>query len=127
LPADYEVHENEGVIVVTLTGLLPDDDALDLASRYANELERSPGLHELVDARDLQVADLSSSALREIAEVFRRPRTAPAGSRVALVASSDAAYGLARMYQALREDSSAEFRVFRDLESARSWLGLAPN
>ena len=48
----------------------------------------------------------------------------PKRIRVAIVADGDAAFGLTRMFQALRSDSSTELTVFRDVAEARSWLGL---
>ena len=48
------------------------------------------------------------------------------GVKIAFVASSDAAFGMARMYQAFRAGSQASFHVFREMSEAREWLGLSP-
>ena len=47
------------------------------------------------------------------------------GARRAVVVRSDAAYGVARMYELSRDPARDELQVFRDLESALGWLGLA--
>jgi hypothetical protein len=49
-----------------------------------------------------------------------------AGYRVALVASRDLEYGIARMYQAYAEQIPATLKVFRSLEEARLWLASSP-
>ncbi len=42
--------------------------------------------------------------------------------RIAIVASSDVVYGMARMWQALMDQSGWTSRVFRSSEEALSWL-----
>jgi len=44
-------------------------------------------------------------------------------SRRAIVADRDAVFGLAKVFQAHAEGAGPEYQVFRDLESARAWLG----
>ena len=44
---------------------------------------------------------------------------------MAIVANTEAGFGLARMYQALMEGSGTEIKVFRDLHEGRCWLGLS--
>ena len=43
------------------------------------------------------------------------------GARVAVAVGSDAAFGVARIYEALAADLPMEFRVFRDIEEAERW------
>jgi hypothetical protein len=45
------------------------------------------------------------------------------GARRAVVVASDYAYGMARMYQMIREPSQDELEIFRGLEHALDWLG----
>ena len=46
------------------------------------------------------------------------------GTKTAFVATRDAFFGLSRMYQAHRDESTGEFSVFRTLSEAEQWLGL---
>ena len=52
------------------------------------------------------------------------PPSSPAKSLrdCAVVVSADVAFGMARMYAALSEDSSVPTNVFRDLDEAARWL-----
>ena len=43
-------------------------------------------------------------------------------SQCAIVAPSDLAFGLSRMYQTLSEQAEFEIEVFRDFVAARSWV-----
>ena len=46
------------------------------------------------------------------------------GIKLAIIASSDIAYGINRMYEAMADfDSPLEISVFRDASSALKWLG----
>jgi hypothetical protein len=46
------------------------------------------------------------------------------GKKLAIVASSDIAYGMNRMYEAMSDlESPLEISVFRDVSSALKWLG----
>lgn len=67
------------------------------------------------------VTDLTLTA----ADVREHVEESPfgAGSRRAIVASSDAVFGMARMYQILRANEKDEIEVFRTFEDARQWLG----
>jgi hypothetical protein len=47
-----------------------------------------------------------------------------AGARRAIVVGSDVVYGMARMYQILRDTAPDHLEVFRDLASNVAWLGL---
>jgi hypothetical protein len=67
---------------------------------------------------------VEATSLREAATTFRGLDTTVFETRVAILATSDVAFGLARMYQSFRGDSTVEFEVFRDRAAALEWLGL---
>jgi hypothetical protein len=84
----------------------------------------------IVDARGIDEVEVSTIALRRLAELMQRvdqARLAPgAWPRVAIVAASAAVFGLARMYQSYREaqQSRRAYFVCRTMEEAHRWLGL---
>lgn len=96
---------------------------LDYAQRVAADPDVLAGRDELVDLRAVDGARMSSAGLRQLAGVFEAHEKGEPG-RVAIVASSDLAFGLSRMYQAFRSQSMSEIRVFRDLDEACRWLEL---
>ncbi len=123
MPISYRVDEELGIFIVTLRGALTDEELLETTKRMIDDPAKRPGLHELVDAQDVQLREASSSAVRQVAELFAAGPRPEKGVRVAFVAPADAAFGVARMYEALRQQSAAEFRVFRAMDEALAWLG----
>ena len=74
----------------------------------------------------MTLIELSAGHIREFAS---NSPFAPEARR-ALVAATDVAFGLARMYGTYRETISAkdQIRVFRNIRDAEQWLGLpVPN
>ena len=49
------------------------------------------------------------------------------GSRVAIVATADLHYGIARMYMAFAANLDIEYQTFRDEDAARDWLRSGPS
>ncbi len=125
MPIQYRIDVATGVLHVTAEGRVSDAELRDFATRAAGDPELRSGIHELIDLRSADLAEISSGLIPEVASVFGAHDRGRTEARIAIVASDDAAYGLSRMYQAYRDDAPFELRVFRDLEDARAWLGLA--
>ena len=81
-------------------------------------LDRS--IATLVDAR-LSEHNPSGEELRSIAS-FAGSLLPRIGRRVALVVSAEVRFGLGRMLEVFGEPEGVEFKVFRNLDDARSWL-----
>jgi hypothetical protein len=112
------------LLIVTLDGPLQDEDLLKYARRVTESSDIPAGHDELIDLRTAEEPQVSSHTLRRVADMFARTDRTPDRTRVALVAESDVAYGLSRMYQAFRSESPLDLRVFRQMAEARVWLGL---
>jgi hypothetical protein len=113
-------------LFVELSGVVNDAELVGYGQRLLRRDDIPLGHNELIDLRELEATDVESASLRETASAFRGQDKTVYESRVAVVATSDVAFGLARMYQSFRGDSTVEFEVFRDIAGARSWLGLDP-
>jgi hypothetical protein len=88
-------------------------------ARLSNDPDFEPDFSQLVDCRNVTKAKLTRETIQLIAQ--KNPSSLQA--KRATVADRDIIYGLARMYQLLKGD--AQIQVFRDMEAARRWLGLA--
>lgn len=76
------------------------------------------------DFRDASF-DLSSTEIRDLAGfVLGNQPTPPA--KVAFVVPRSVDFGLARIFEAYREDPRTEFRVFREFDEALHWAGVPP-
>jgi len=69
--------------------------------------------------------DISAEGVRSLASFWRSAYDQMAGGKLAIIADRDAAYGMARMYQSLRDDGPDRIRVFRDEADAWSWIESA--
>ena len=74
-------------------------------------------LWDLSGATEVQI---EAEAIKELA----RARSFEAGAKRAVVAPSDLAFGMARMFQLLHDEAPEDVRVFRAEADARRWLGL---
>lgn len=80
-----------------------------------------PGMAAVWDLRDCDVLGLSRGAMRRVAGYTSAHAARLGEARMALVATSDAAFGVARMYEILALGGRLEYRCFRDVDEARSW------
>lgn len=82
--------------------------------------DSEPPYRELIDARGA-VVRLSSAEVQEIVELLRSLSGSDRLSRIAVVVSTDMAYGMMRMLQILVEDVCV-VQPFRSLAEAERWL-----
>lgn len=66
--------------------------------------------------------DLSAEELEQLGELGKDSFNLSAHSKVAVLAPSDLAFGLARTFEVHRADTTTELRVFREEQAARQWL-----
>src|SRR5262249_44255536 len=116
MPIRYNIDTGQRVVLATPYGLLTDTEVFD----YQKEVWSRPdisGYNELVDMTGVsQIASVSGARLEELARLSSSMDPPASSSRLAIVATTDLHFGLARMYQARREMASKgarEVRVFR--------------
>jgi len=122
MPIQYRYDPEKRLLQVRVHGTVTDAELLEYARTATADPTIEAEADELIDLRDVEIPDVETSTLKQVANLFHDSERAEQGVRIALVAGSDAAYGLARMYQAFRIDSSAEIQVFREMDAARGWL-----
>ncbi|MCG8590482.1 MAG: hypothetical protein MJE66_14425 [Proteobacteria bacterium] len=123
MPIDYRIDAARKVLVAEGHGQIRDEDLLDYARRMFADPGRHLAAHELVDlTRASDDSEITADGIRELAEYWRGRYDLITGGRLAIVANSEVAYGLARMYQLMRDDGPDRIRVFRSLDEAWEWL-----
>lgn len=120
MPSAYVVDESRSLILSRAWGVLTDQELRTHLTAFSNDPRFRPNFHQLADFREVTDLAVTSSGVRYLA----RESPFTGGSRRALVVSSDAAFGLGRMFQILDDESAPEVEVFRDLDDALAWLGL---
>ena len=116
---DRKIDEVERLVTLTVTGELADPELLELAIGVENDPEVKPDFSLLVDLRDADGRNVTSAGVRELA---KRPFALSPASRRAIVVPTDLSFGMARVYEALREVQAGAIRVFREYEEAVRWV-----
>ncbi|HET7535685.1 MAG TPA: hypothetical protein VFJ90_04475 [Candidatus Didemnitutus sp.] len=119
MPTDYVIDVPRRVIFSTTTGNSSLQEIKEHHTRLMQDPSFAPSFNQLLDLRQLEGHNATTADLMALAErnVFG------AGSRRAIVVSQDVHYGLARMFEMMRQGEE-EIMVFRDIAEARQWLGL---
>lgn len=124
MPIRTRYDEALGTFFVTIEGDVTEEELVRFAKETAPDPALPQGRRELIDLRKTSATGIPSRALRSVAEAFGAHDQFPERTRVAMVASEDWIFGLSRMYQAYRDESKLQLRVFRDMGEARRWLEL---
>jgi len=121
MPHQITFDREKGVALLRMWGeLTPGEVRETVTEALAEPLVANAPL-SLVDLREVtSVAALRVEDIRSVAA-----GRLPESSRLAIVAPDSAAFGLARMFTALRnlKESQAKIGVFRTLIEAEGWLG----
>ena len=80
-------------------------------------------INDIWDTRGCRAdADFNSADVISAVEYIQALHSAGYHQRTALVVDSDESYGVSRIFQALGEGLPYEIQIFRDMESARTWI-----
>jgi hypothetical protein len=125
MPISYRIDSKRHLVLTTASGVLTDDDILQLKERLVVDPEFQPGMKELADIRAIDRLAVTTGGVRRM--MFHDQAHAPqvGGHQLAIVVSHGVAYGMARMYQMMTEETVAGVGIFRDVDAATSWLGIS--
>jgi hypothetical protein len=112
------IDARRGLVVTRLIGPVTEDEVEDHNSRLGIDPQFKPYYKQLVDLSELTEILYDSEAVRDTAQ---RHVFLP-GVKRALVAFTEAAYGMSRMFATQSESAGQNIRVFRDIASAEEWL-----
>jgi len=119
VPFRYWIDGRKRRIHIVASGSLRPKDYRDFFRDFSTEGFDGP-LDCLSDYREIELS-ATSDDMRAIANIlganasfFRR--------RNAVVVASQAAYGMARMFEAFAEPHGLELRIFEDVAEAEAWL-----
>src|SRR3954447_4242816 len=120
MPITYSFDDRDGRLLTHAEGVVTFDDInahLDVEQR-----KRDLGRPEIIDAREAVTrltADQVRRLVRRSVEMLRNTELGP----TAIVTTDELTFGMARMYALLSKRVGVNAEVFRDIRSARSWLG----
>jgi hypothetical protein len=114
---DHEIDDHHRVVVLTLTGTLSDAGLLGLGDLIESMPSVARDFSVLVDLRFTDGVEVTTEGVRRMAA---RKLVLSARSRRAVVVPTVLGFGMARMYELVRGESS--FRAFWDYDKARKWV-----
>ena len=128
MPIEYRIDRERRLVIAKGHGVLTPEDILG----YQRDVWSRPelaGYHELMDmSRVEHITSPSIEGVRDLAKLSAGMDTHSLASRFAIVAPTDLAFGLGRMYEAYRsldDRSTKQVGVFRSLAEALAFLGAA--
>ena len=128
MPITYQSKPDERLVILIHVGAVSDDEFLSFYKALYEDTRFDKSFNLLVDLRQAESSVRSTAALNEFAHFVRRQFVnTTVRPKVAVVASEDISFGLARMYEALSGAVPWEFVVFRAASAALAWLGLSEN
>lgn len=123
MPITYSIDPQRSRVTLTYSGAITDQDLFAVFDRLYREPDHRVGMDELSDLRGVEVAQVTARGLQDLASrTALQLDSARQTWRVAIVAPVDVVFGLARMYELLREGSPEQVMVFRNLAAAERWL-----
>lgn len=116
--------EEKSLTVFTVSGEVSADEFSQAIQEF---YEKGPVTKKVLF--DLTDSILDNLRSEEVLNISRTPRHIPeqrVGGKTAIVAPSDLAFGLARMYEFSSDPADIPFviKVFRTMEEAKKWLAV---
>jgi len=123
MPLHAAVDAEARLVRIDASGLVTLEDLLGGIEPMLGDPSFEAGMGQLIDLRSAHDTSLTHGEMRRLIEVLNaEPRIH--GSPVAVVATRPVLFGVARMYEALVEQSSSPppIRVFDEMADALAWL-----
>ena len=124
MPISYRIDPERNLVLTTATGILADNDVMDLKRRLVADPAFRPDMRQLSDVRGVTELRVTAGGVRGMVALDAGNASRLEGHRLAIVAGEDVVYGMARMYQSMTEQNLPGVGVFRDYDAAVAWLGV---
>ena len=119
MPMTSEIDVDRQLVLTRLVGPVSVAEVEEHNSDLAKDPRFRPYFRQLVDVSEMTKLFDSAAVGKSAEEHIFSP-----GARRAVVAPSDAAFGMSRMFAIQSESSGQTIQVFREMSEARRWLGL---
>jgi hypothetical protein len=123
MPAYFKIDKERRLVMSVAAGVLTMDETLAHQEKLLKDPDFDPSFSQLWDLTQITKWEITAADMRRLAQrtIFS------CHSRRACVATSDVAFGYARMFELLRENhGETGIEIFRNLDDALDWV-LAKN
>ena len=107
MPISYRIDPEHNVILTMASGILTDDDILELKRRLTADPEFKDGMRELSDVRAVTDLRVTTRGVRSMVDQDAKQSSTLHSYKLAIVAGEDAVFGMARMYRCSTGQPSA--------------------
>jgi hypothetical protein len=121
MPGSYTIDPARSLVLTRGWDLVMEREILAHVRALIADPRFARNFHQLIDLRDVTNVQFTASTVRELV----RLNPFGAGARRAVVVTNDVVFGMARMYQILSDESPDELQIFRKMDDALQWLGIA--
>ena len=119
MPAFYKIDRENRLVMTTASGTVTLADALAHQEKLRRDPDFDPSFSQLLDVSFVTRLEIT----REHVRLLAQSSSFLHNSRRAVLVSNDTAYGLARMFEMLRESAGdTGIEVFRSLDEALDWV-----
>ena len=125
MPVSFRIDEDLGLVVTVFSGKVTDGDLSEHARKLAADT-RAPNFDEIVlFDESVSTSELSTDAVRRAGR-YLSTRVPSGPNKLAIVAPSQVAFGMARLFAVHRDGDTGKtnLRVLRTLREAKDWLGV---
>lgn len=120
MPASYKVDIEQRWVHTMIWGEVSLTDVLCALEKGLMDPEVDPNFAEIVDLTEVTRMNLSGDEIRVLAQ---KSAFSLSARRAIVVPDNDRVFGLARMYEMLRElQGETGIRIFHTLDEALSWV-----
>lgn len=109
-------------IYVTLKGKVTLEDFIVGASEAYTEDNIQAQQYQIIDFTNCSSFDLSNNDMREIARIDIEASQSNPDIKIAIIAATDVAFGMSRVYEAYADETGFDIKVFRKSEDAEAWI-----
>lgn len=126
MPILHTINEEYELVVSLWVGEISDSDLLPSYKKLYENGKWRPGFAEIVDLRNAQMIGITGEGVRQLASLIQHHTTGKCEDfKTAVIAPKEIPLGMARIYKVHSDESLESVQVFRDLNRAFKWLGVA--
>ena len=120
MPISYQIDPKQQLVVSHLSGVVTNDEVQAHNSSLPTDPHFDPNYRQLIDLTGITEIRITTDTVTTAAQhQYFTP-----GTRRAFVATSEATFGMARMFALRAEAGGQTIEVFRDRTEAEKWLGI---
>ncbi len=119
---DLDFDTDRQLALFTVKGSFPQDEMFQMIRDLIDHPKFREGYDALVDLTAVEDIALVGADIRSKVAIDKALLPKVGSARWAIVATQDAVFGLARMFQIMMDETSVEVGTFRNRGDAEAWL-----